>query len=316
MKWQSLGSIFNPKKYLKWVESHAWVPTPIIIKDDKVRIFFAGRDKENHSNIGYFDISLKDPKKILKVSKTPVLKKGRLGCFDDSAAIPSQIIRIKKKYFLYYVGWTRGVTVPYISSIGLAIAKNLNAKFERYSEAPIIGKSNLDPIFTASCFVEKIKKKFRMIYTSNKSWKNDKFFTPNYNLKYAYSKDGIKWQTTDRFLLKKNIINEIAITRPWILKEKKKKLLFYSYKNYKNQGRNYKIGVATNHKDIWKRKDANLKINNKEDQFDNYMQEYAGIVKYNKNYYMFYNGNNYGEKGVGLAIIHEKELLKYFANEK
>ena len=66
----------------------------------------------------------------------------------------------------------------------------------------------------------------------------------------------------------------------------------------------------------WKRKDNDLKILNKKDMFDKHMQEYAGIVKYNKNYYMFYNGNNYGEKGVGLATISEKEFLEYFINEK
>lgn len=316
MNWQSLGSIFDPTKYLKWVESHAWVPTPIIIKKDIVRVFFAGRDKENHSNIGYFDISLKNTKKILNVSKTPVLKKGRLGCFDDTAAIPSQIIKVGKKYFLYYVGWTRGITVPYISSIGLAIAKNLNGKFERFSEAPIIGRNSNDPIFTASCFVEKQNKKFKMIYTSNKSWKNGKFFTPNYNLKSASSKNGIEWKTTNNFLIKKNVKNEMAITRPWIINAKKKKILFYSYKNYKNQGRNYRIGIAMFNKKQWKRKDNDLKILNKKDMFDKHMQEYAGIVKYNKNYYMFYNGNNYGEKGVGLATISEKEFLEYFINEK
>tara|TARA_B100000989_G_C19510894_1_gene458980 strand:+ start:207 stop:1148 length:942 start_codon:yes stop_codon:yes gene_type:complete len=311
MKWESLGLIFNPKKYLKWVKSHAWVPTPIVIKKDKVRVFFAGRDKENHSNIGFFDVSLKNPKKIIKVSNQPILKKGRLGCFDDSAAIPSYITKINKKYFLYYVGWTRGITVPYISSIGLAVSNNLNGKFKRISESPIIGKSKFDPIFTASCFVEKKDKKFKMIYTSNRSWKNDKFFIPNYNIKYAYSKNGIDWKVTNKFLLKKNTEKEIAITRPWLLNEKNKKLLFYSYKNYKNKGRNYKIGFASREQNLWKRKDSNLQIENKKDTFDKSMQEYASIIKYKDFYYMFYNGNNYGENGIGLAKINKTEIMKY-----
>ena len=30
--------------------------------------------------------------------------------------------------------------------------------------------------------------------------------------------------------------------------------------------------------------------------------EYAAVVKYKEHYYMFYNGNNYGENGIGLAV--------------
>ena len=36
------------------------------------------------------------------------------------------------------------------------------------------------------------------------------------------------------------------------------------------------------------------------------MQEYGSIVKHDNNLYMFYNGNNYGEDGIGLARL-EKE---------
>jgi hypothetical protein len=32
------------------------------------------------------------------------------------------------------------------------------------------------------------------------------------------------------------------------------------------------------------------------------MIEYAAVVKHQEKYYMFYNGNNYGENGIGLAV--------------
>jgi len=32
------------------------------------------------------------------------------------------------------------------------------------------------------------------------------------------------------------------------------------------------------------------------------MIEYASIVKHNDRYFMFYNGNNYGFDGIGLAV--------------
>ena len=58
-----------------------------------------------------------EKEKIIKISDKPVLKRGNLGSFDDSAAIPSHLIKIRNKYYLYYVGWTRGFKVPYFSTL-------------------------------------------------------------------------------------------------------------------------------------------------------------------------------------------------------
>ena len=94
-----------------------------------------------------------------------------------------------------------------------------------------------------------------MIYTSNKKWEFKKFFIPNYSLKYAYSTNGFDWKTTNKFIIKSKK-NEIAITRPWIIKLKNKKILFYSFKNYKNRGRNYNIDLLSSIKK-WNRIDKN-----------------------------------------------------------
>ena len=51
-----------------------------------------------------------------------------------------------------------------------------------------------------------------------------------------------------------------------------------------------------------------VKILNKIDKFDNIMREYASIIKFEKKYLMFYNGNNFGEKGIGLAVIDQKNF--------
>lgn len=296
MIWKSIGIIFDPRKYTKWVKSHAWVPTVIKINNDLVRVFFAGRDKFNHSNVGAFNISLEDPTKIFGVSKKPVLKKGRLGCFDDCAAIPSHIIKFKNKYMMYYVGWTQGKSVPYISSIGLATSKNLHGNFKRYSEAPILGRSINDPIFTASCFVEK-KKKFQMWYTSNKLWTKKRTLSPKYLIRKATSSDGISWKNSEDVIKFKNK-KEIAITRPWIVKLKNKTYMLYSYR-----GKNYKIGCALKLKSKWKRQDHKIKLINNNSKFDQSMKEYASVIKYKERYYMFYNGNNFGKEGIGMAIL-------------
>lgn len=298
MNWNSYGLIFKSNK-IKWIKSHAWVPTVFKFNRDKAKIFFAGRDNENHSNIGSFDVDLRNPSKILDVTDKPILKKGRLGCFDDCAVIPSQIIKFKKKFYMFYTGWTQGRKLPYLSSIGLALSDKLSGNFKRVSEAPIFGRTKDDPIFVASCFVEKINKKFGMYYTTNTNWrvKNKKFY-PKYFLKYAESKDLINWK------FKKNIMKfkstkEVAVSRPWIVKFKNKKIIFYSHRGIK-----YKIGYAViNKNNFLERKDDLINITNNKDKFDNEMQEYASIVQHKKKLFMFYNGNNFGEKGIGLAEL-------------
>ena len=298
MKWISYGLIFKPTK-VNWIKSHAWVPTVYKYRENKAKIFFAGRDSFNHSNIGSFDVNLNTPDKVFNISKQPVLKKGRLGCFDDCAAIPSQVIKFKKKFYLFYVGWTQGSSVPYMSSIGLAVSKSINGKFKRVSEAPIFGRTKDDPIFVASCFVEKKGEKFCMYYTTNTNWRRiGKKFIPKYYLKYAESKNLIDWKYKKK-IMKFKSSKEIAVSRPWIIKINNIKKIFYSYR-----GKNYKIGYADiNNKGKLLRKDNSIKIINSKDNFDTQMQEYASIIQYKKKFLMFYNGNNFGEKGIGLAEL-------------
>ena len=68
---------------------------------------------------------------------------------------------------------------------------------------------------------------------------------------------------------------------------------------------NYLIGYAESQNGIdWHRQENTSVINLSENGFDNEMIEYASVVKYENKYYMFYNGNNYGETGIGYALRH------------
>lgn len=294
MFWKSKGLIFNSSEKVKHIKSHSWVPTPIKLKDGIYKIFYAGRDRFNHSNIYSFDYSFKNHR-VVHFSQKPHLKKGRLGCFDDCAVIPSHVISYKKKFYLYYIGWTQGKSVPYLSALGLATSKSLNSSFKKFSEAPIFGRTKDEPIFTASCFVRK-NKNFEMWYTSNKSWKKKRNnFIPRYNIKFATSKNGVDWFTRDDAIKFKSR-KETAITRPWIINLKKKTIMFYSYR-----GQSYRIGYAIKYKKKWIRKDKYLKFNNSVSKFDSNMREYGAVISYKEKLFMFYNGNNFGEDGVGLA---------------
>ena len=129
IKFRKNGLIIGSKD-IPWVKNHLWVPTAYKLNRSKIIVFFAGRNFKNESATGYFvyDINLN---KVTKISKKPVLSRGVLGMFDDSAVIPSHIIKIGRKYFMYYVGWTQGKKVPFFSSIGLAKSNSIYVPFKK-----------------------------------------------------------------------------------------------------------------------------------------------------------------------------------------
>ena len=151
------GLILGSKK-VDWGKLRLWVPTPYQLNKDKIIIYFSGQNKiSKESDIGYFIYDIKK-NKVIKISKKPILRRGKTGSFDDSAIVPSQIIKFKNKFYLYYIGWTQGKKIPYMPSIGLACSKSLMGPFKKYSLGPIVDKSPEDPFFVSSCFIDKKNK--------------------------------------------------------------------------------------------------------------------------------------------------------------
>ena len=301
LEWKCLGVIIKPQKKYLWEKSYCMLPTPLLIKKNTIRIFFSSRNKRNQSAVCFADVDLKNNFKIIKRSKKPSLYPGILGTFDDNGVTPSSIIKIKKKIYLYYIGWKPRCTTRYSLVAGLAISKDNGKKFIRNSKSPILFSNKNEPysILTAP-YVLKNKKKWHMWYVSCEKWLNPDY--PIYNIKYAYSENGINWKQTGNVYIKLKK-NERAVARPCVFKIKNRFFMFYAYEKFNS---NYKIGVAisTNLK-TWKRNDQliSFKKSIKNNFFDNKMQSYPSLFKYKNDIYMLYNGNDYGKKGVGLAKL-------------
>ena len=199
------------------------------------------------------------------------------------------------------MGWTQGKKVPFFSSLGLAISNNITGPYKKINNAPIIGRSKYDPYFVATCFVNKIKKGYEMFYTSNLSWKiKNKNPFPRYLIKKCFSKNGIDWKTNNNNTIKFYNKKEVAITRPWIIKIKNRLIMFFSLKKNKYS---IETNIKKNNSKWIRRKIFNFD-QNKKIKFDSMSQEYASLIEYKKKIFMFYNGNEYGKKGVGLAIAN------------
>ena len=301
MKWQKKGLIISPDKKSEWMLTHAQLPCVDIIDKQNYRIYFASRNSENMSQIGYADLNISKPEKILKISKKPILELGDLGTFDDSGVYPSCIVNHDDKKFLYYIGWMQGKRVPYYAAVGLAISEDKGKTFKKFSKGPLFERDNIDPFMTLSSHVIIDKKKWKMWYTSCTGWEiKNKIAWPKYYIKYAESKDGINWKRKDDVSIDFKSKDEWAIARPCVIKDEIYKM-WYCY-----SGEKYRIGYAESKDGInWKRKDDDVGIDVSKSGWDSEMVAYPYVFTNKKQTYMLYNGNQFGKAGIGYAIMEK-----------
>lgn len=301
MKWIKKGLILEPGRF-DWMITHAGLPFAANMGGDLLRIYFYGRDKKNRSQIGYFEVDTNHPKEILYITEKPVLELGSLGMFDDSGVMPSWIVESNQKKYLYYTGWTVGVTVPFYFYVGLAESRDGGKTFQRLSRAPILERNEIDPYLTASPCVIIENGTWRMWYVSCTRWEmNGGKPKHKYHVKYAESKDGINWERRGLVCIDFKSDNEYAIARPCVLKEDGIYKMWYSYR-----GESYRIGYAESRDGIrWERKDDEAGINVSESGWDSEMIEYAFVFKHKAKKYMLYNGNGYSKTGLGYAVANE-----------
>ena len=298
MSWQKLGLIFKPNLNYWWSRSHAMIPTLMSLGGGVYRVYYSGRNDINQSHIGWFELDLCNPGKILNTSCEPVLTPGRLGCFDDNGVTPSCIIRLKDgRLALYYIGWNPGSTVRMHLFGGLALSNDNGLTFSRYSEAPILERNITDPFLNTAPMVVEHNNEYRMFYVSGVEWKHKDL--PRYNIKVATSKDGLNWNRKGLIAIDFEGTNENALARPYVIVENGIWKMWFSFK-----GKNYRIAYAESTDGFnWKRIDGNKNLSVSKTGFDSDMVEYSAVTKYAGQYFMFYNGNNYGFDGIGLAKL-------------
>jgi hypothetical protein len=297
MQWKKLGLFIEPQRHKWWSLTHAMIPTPEALGGGIFRIYYSGRNDQNQSHIGWADVDLNEPCQVLRHSEGPVLLPGALGCFDDNGVTPSCLLDLGGgEKALYYIGWNPGSTVRMHLFGGLAISRDDGKTFERWSRAPILERSKADPYLNTAPWVVRDGDGYRIFYVSGHEWVHKDL--PRYNIKTAYSKDGKNWIREGHVCLDFKDGNENALARPYVLVENGLWRMWFGYK-----GAEYRIGYAESLDGLnWERMDHLAGIDIGASGFDSQMIEYAAIVKHDDRHFMFYNGNNYGYEGIGLAV--------------
>lgn len=300
MKWQKIGLIFCPESKYDWMVSHASVPIAVHLGEDIYRIYFSSRDRLNCSRVGYIEIDINEPDRILYLTPEPVLRPGPLGYFDDHGVMASSIVTYDNKIYMYYIGWNPGRGKLYYNSIGLAVSEDGGKTFHKPFKAPVLSRSEYDPCFVISPFVMIEENIWRMWYASGIRWEiEDDQWKSYYHIKYAESEDGVNWERKGVICIDFKDKEETSIARPCILKENDLYKMWYPC----NRGQGYRIGYAESQDGIeWQRLDEVVGIDVAKSGWDSEMMAYPWVFRHKGKLYMLYNGNSYGRDGIGLAI--------------
>ena len=309
MKWSKKGLIFDASNGPDWMASHTQVPFVEQIAENRLRIYFGTRDMQNRTVTAFIEVDAENPQKVLYVHDEPVLSLGKLGCFDDSGAMPSWVINIAGKKHLFYTGWNQGVTVPYRNCIGVAVSVDGGYTFERCFDGPIIDRTSIEPYISGTPCVLGDDGFWQMWYLSGTGWEvHEGHPEPYYHIKYAESEDGLNWVRTGKVAIDYKTTEEGGLANPSVLKEDGIYKMWYSYRGgstYRtNTSASYRIGYAESQDGItWVRKDEEVGIGLSEKGWDSEMIAYPHVVNINGNTYMFYNGNGFGKSGIGYAVL-------------
>tara|TARA_B110000046_G_scaffold22868_1_gene21619 strand:+ start:2112 stop:3026 length:915 start_codon:yes stop_codon:yes gene_type:complete len=302
MNWIKKGLIFTPDAFLSWQNTHAALPTSLYLQDDLYRIYFTSRDVQNRTYVGYFDWDIKMNKVLRQITKEPLLASGPLGYFDDHGVQATSVVRFEEKVFMYYLGWNPSLTRPlFYTSIGLAISEDGGNTFQKYSTAPIMDRNKFDPWMVSGGTVLIENGIWRMWYLSGIDFViNQEGATSRYDIKYAESKDGIRWKREGYVCLSLSS-NETNISRISIIMSDGIYKAWYPVKRKGVSG--YRMGYAES-KDglVWNRMDHLSGIEVSKEGWDSLAIDKQEIIKHKETYYMLYNGNAFGRKGIGLAI--------------
>ena len=297
-RWIKKGQLFVPDGNADWLHSHAALPVVDQVEGG-YRVYFSSRDTRGRAQVGFFETGPRF-ERVTRVSERPVLELGPLGAFDDSGVTTSWIVNHDDKKYHYYSGWSLGVSVPFYFFVGLAISEDGGETYRRVSPSPILERNEIDPYLTASPCVLIEDGRWRMWYVSGTSWEmKDDRPQHRYHIKYAESRDGIAWKREGVVCIDYKSEVEYAISRPCVVKDGDLYRMWYA-----SRGDSYRIGYAESKDGLtWTRKDHESGIDVSESGWDSEMLAYPYVFAHEGDFYMLYNGNDYGKTGIGLAVL-------------
>lgn len=296
MTWIKRGNIFN--------KHHAQVPV-VDTYDTFYRVYYSTRI-DGKSNPMFIDVD-KVSFKVINESTTPILSLGNKGYFDWAGVMPTEIITVGTTKYLYYIGWSNRIDVPYHNCLGLAISTDNGHTWEKISDGPVFNTSRNEPGYIGTISILGENNGLRGWYLSCREWKEiDGKTEPIYDIKYATSSDGLTWVPTNTTCIPLRE-TEGGISKASVIHHKGIYEMWFSYRGESNyrvkSDQSYRIGYAYSNDGLtWVRQEE-MELDVSTDGWDSEMVAYPHVVVETDRLVMFYNGNKFGQTGIGYATL-------------
>lgn len=302
-KWEKKGLIYNVDERIKFATNSVLTPTPFLLNEEIIRVYASFRDDKGQGRIGYVDVKASDPSTIIGVSEEPVLDLGEPGMFDDNGMILGDVLRVKDKIYMYYVGFQIPTKAKFIACSGLAISIDGGNTFKRARQTPVGSRVPNAPFGRCIHTVIYDKGVFRIWYSVIYGWEYIEGRPyPAYDIRYVESKDGIIIDDENGIHCIECKDDEYRIGRPRVIKRSDKE--YEMRYTFDTRNKEYISGFATSEDGIhWTRKDKQGGLVKSEEGWDSEMACYPVELETKYGTYLFYDGNGMGATGFGYAKL-------------
>lgn len=315
-RWERLGNIFNPqaRQPHPWMMEYAQCPTPFVLDDATVRVYFATRPLRDGAGLyvsrpGFVDLDRRDLRRVVAVAERPALDLGTTGTFDEFGVMPSSVLRVGDAVYMYYTGWTRMASVPYTTAIGVAVSRDGGTTFERLGDGPVLNIALDEPLLVNSPIVRILGGTWHMWYITGRRWVDGEA-GPEIVFQHAHatSSDGLAWDHRETGIMPTvlgddechDLLCPVFIDGRWHA--------FFAYRHATGfrdgAGRGYRLGHAVSD-DLrtWRRDDGAAAFPVSAEGWDSAMVCSTQFLEADGRRWMFYCGNGIGRGGFGAAEL-------------
>jgi hypothetical protein len=302
MTWVKQGLIFSPPG-TSWRAHSALQPTPILADGGRtIRVFVGFRDAEGIGRVGWVDLDAADPHRVTGVSETPALDIGRPGTFDDNGVVPCAVVERPDGIYLYYAGYSLPQKVRFHVFGGLAISQDGGSTFRRVSEAPVLDRTDGELFFRVLHSIHYDGRRWQAWYGAGSAFEDPGGGGRTravYNIRYMESEDGVHFPDRGEVCIDVRG-DEHRVGRPYVVRGADGYQMYFAAATRSD---NYRLTYADSADGRrWTVRPEVLGLHVSEEGWDSEMMSYPSVVDAGGRTYLFYNGNDYGRAGFGVAV--------------
>ena len=314
MIWENLGLICESRELPFGQQLFCQSPHAIDF-ESFIRVYFTTREADGKnlykSYPTFVDFS-RNFEKLLSFGNYPLMPLGELGTFDEHGIFPFQPFRDKNgNLSASTTGWSRRVSTPTDSCIGLVNSDKNGESFARVGTGPILAALHDDPFLVADGSVFFYENEYHMFYISGERWINGPENKERvYKIRHATSKDLLNWSRDYQNLICDRLGIDECQALPSVIRTESGWLMAFCYRDAigfrMNSEKGYRIGWAESQDLVhWNRVDEKHTVLQHTTNWDDKMRAYPNLFKNEFGTFLLYNGNFFGREGFGLAKMKE-----------